>query len=107
MSGSSRLLFNGRTETVEAAFPTPRRNRNRNPRGYTLTLEDDEEDVPIEIYTDWRDRIPTYDPNEDNPFIDTPTGTAGPSVSSRRVKTDEEEEMEAASRRGEGMVFVL
>lgn len=99
-------MYNGRTETVEDAFPNPRISRNRTPHGYTLTLEDDEEE-PIEIYTDWRDRYPTYDPNEDNPFFAKPGETTGPGVSSRlAVRTDEEEEWAAASRRGEGMVFI-
>ncbi len=68
----------------------------------------------IEIYTDSKDRVPTLDEDEDNPFVTSkkPETAARPNNSKnsskrRKVVSERDAEMEAKVKNEEGMIYVL
>jgi hypothetical protein len=61
----------------------------------------------IEVYTDANARVPELDQGEDNPFVGPKRAAGRPQTRSRRARTAAEEEMEAMTRREEGVVYVL
>lgn len=116
LSSTARVLFPNRPATIDDAMPDPRKTRkNRKHAAFTLQsfIEGDEEaDADkIEIYTDSKERIPTLDEEEDNPFITTKKNGKAKTNGSRepkRRKIDERTaEMEKAVRNEEGMIYVL
>lgn len=68
------------------------------------------EDVPkgsgIQIYTDSKERVPSMDDNEANPFL-TRNGGAKAGKAKSKKRTQQERQMEEAVRNEEGMVYVL
>ena len=101
----ARSLFN---ETE--AMPSPRRSRNQKS---LLDSFADEDDEPIAIFTDSRERIPEVDHSAENPFYDNgPNYTAEtPRRSPRRqtvtIPGEGQVPIEEAVRRDDGMVIVL
>lgn len=80
-----------------------------------MTLESfsaEEVEDPIAIFTDSNERIPQKDESEANPFF---TKTAPPSEPSKRrskrrqvaIPGEDSQSVEEASRRDDGMVYVL
>jgi hypothetical protein len=63
------------------------------------------DDIPI--YTDANARVPEMDTAEDNPFVGPRQAASRPQRRGRRAKTVEDEAMEEAARRDEGVVYVL
>ena len=90
---ASGILLAGRSLNIDDAMPTPRKSkRSRKQLGFTLdsfTAEDEEgstaNDIPI--YTDSKERIPSLDQNEDNPFVGPPK-VRGKNDRSKRAKKD-------------------
>lgn len=117
-ASTARVLFHDRPATIDEAMPSPRKSRkNKKHAAFTLPSfidECDDAQENIQIYTDFRERVPSVDEEEDNPFItkkpdENDEPLAGPSshrVSKRRM-TKEEEEMDRRARAGEGFVQVL
>ncbi|KAL0265110.1 hypothetical protein SLS55_001069 [Diplodia seriata] len=117
---TARILFHDRPATIDDAMPSPRKNR-KNKKHTTFTLPsfmdecDDGAHEKIEIYTDFRERVPSFDEEEDNPFItkkpdENDAPLAGPSVSPRAAKrhlSKEDEDMDRRARNGEGFVSVF
>lgn len=91
-------------------LPTPRKRAKK----YTgISMESftvEEVDDPIDIFTDSRDRIPAKDESEANPFFGE---VAEPEPSKRRSKRNVKipgegiQSIDAASRREDGMLYVL
>lgn len=61
----------------------------------------------VDIYTDVNARVPEMDEAEDNPFLGSKKSALRPQRRTRRALTAEEEEMEEAARREEGVMYVL
>ncbi|GME64043.1 hypothetical protein GTA08_BOTSDO05738 [Neofusicoccum parvum] len=118
-ASAARVLFHDRPATIDEAMPSPRKSRkNKKHAAFTLPSfidECDDENESIQIYTDFRERVPSFDDEEDNPFItkkpdENDEPNAGPSSSPRVIKrrmTKEEDEMERRARNGEGFVQVF
>lgn len=92
-------------------MPTPRKGRRNTKDVYSLDsfhaqMEDAGEQIPI--YTDSKDRVPTADDEEDNPFV-TKKGKAKAKGSAPKPrKTDAKtKKMEDAVDRDEGMIYLL
>lgn len=85
----------------------------------SLVEESDEEASPskIEIYTDSRERVPSLDEGEDNPFVGPRKTYRGPRAvrkadRAKRNNSDaraeeETDRMEKAVENGEGLIYVL
>lgn len=79
-----------------------------------MTLESFRAEVAeedIEIFTDSQDRIPKKDESKSNPFVGNATTTAEPSKrrTKRKVHVPGEgsQSVDEASRREDGMIYVL
>lgn len=74
---------------------------------FSLDLDDDSlaTSEKIEVYTDSKERIPTMDPAEDNPFLDRP-GQKRQSKPAKK-KSTRDARMEASVKNDEGIVYVL
>ncbi|PFH62377.1 hypothetical protein XA68_13816 [Ophiocordyceps unilateralis] len=100
----ARNLFGTEEETM------PKR-RPKKYSGVTLESFTREEESPIEIFTDFKDRVPVKDHSADNPFY----GNAAVSEPSKRrskrrlvhVPGHGAQSIEEASRRDDGMVYVF
>ncbi|OJD39883.1 uncharacterized protein BKCO1_2000223 [Diplodia corticola] len=117
---TARILFHDRPANIDDAMPSPRKNR-KNKKHTTFTLPsfmdecDDGAHERIEIYTDFRERVPSLNDEEDNPFVtkkpdENDAPFAGPSVSPRAAKrhlSKEDEDMDRRARNGEGFVSVF
>lgn len=106
MNGTARALFPGRPATVEEAMPTPKKARKKtfNPFAIAEDGQDAASSSKIEIYTDSKDRVPTLDEDEANPFL---SKNAAKPNKRRRSKAVTEEETEETVRDDEGLVYVL
>lgn len=122
IASTARVLFPVQTETVGDAIPTPRKKgRKRRNAGFSLnsSMEDDDNEDKIRIFTDSKEKIPELDPSEDNPFYDNPNHDGPPKEAPRTVSdsiakkrklrstVSGNKEIEEAFKREEGMVYVL
>lgn len=96
----------------EADLLAPRAKRPKHYSGMTLesfTAEEMEE--PIEIFTDSHDRVPERDGSPSNPFFGTTTAPSPAKGRSKRqtvrIPGEGLVSVEEASKREDGMVFVL
>ncbi|KAJ3472256.1 hypothetical protein NLG97_g11146 [Lecanicillium saksenae] len=97
-------------------FPSDESGLRRKPKSYSGISMDsftaNQEDEPIEIFTDTKDSIPEIDTSEANPFYTGPakqeTATS-PRRSRRKVMIPGEgsRSLEEATRREDGMVYVF
>ena len=106
VNGTARLLFGDNEGLLE---PTP--SRTRRARMDPFGIFNDEEATRasgggIQIYTDSKERVPSLDEDEANPFLSRNAGRTGGKAKSRR-KSAQEKQMEEAIRNDEGMVYVL
>jgi hypothetical protein len=106
LSSTSKLIFQPRLARVEDAMPTPKRSRRS--KLFSLNLDDDQRapSENIEVYTDSKERIPTVDPEEDNPFWDQQGSKTRQSKPATKRST-RDARMEDAARNDEGIVYVL
>lgn len=103
LSSTSKLMFQERLARVEDAMPTPKKSR----RSKMFSLDNGhEESDKIEVYTDSKERIPTADPDEDNPFLDKP-GTKPRQSNAAKKRSPRGARLEEAARNDEGIVYVL
>ena len=120
IASTARVLFPVRPDPEEDIMPTPRRRGRKTRRhvGFSLddSMENDDTEGKIQIYTDSKEKVPELDPSEDNPFYNT----GGPTVSKEPLKvkrgkkgkttgltSESKEQIEKAFNREEGMVYVL
>jgi hypothetical protein len=112
LNSIARNLFPVRYDNPDDAMPSPKKAR-KNKTGYTLdTLDNEEEDAPIAIYTDSHDRVPEVDLSSDNPFYGAqpaPEPTKRSSDKARKIEIPGEGEvtLEEAMGRDDGAVYVL
>jgi hypothetical protein len=101
-------------------MPTPKRSRRtqRNPitlQSFADATAHDADTEAIEIYTDFKDRMPSLDGEEDNPFIgpsqQARKGRGGIKSNTQRKKHKKasatDDEMEEAARNDEGIIYVF
>jgi len=113
ISAIARNLFPVPARSVDDVMPSPRRNGRKKYTGFTLdsfTAEDEE--TPIQIFTDSQDRVPEVDLSKDNPFyVDGSSIPPEPVKRSKRRKInvpgEGEQTVEEAERREDGLVYVL
>lgn len=110
LSSTARVLFPPRPATIDEVMPTPRKMRKTK---NLLTLESfhrDEEDhaEKITIYTDSKERVPTQNDDEDNPFITKKGKGKAKATSQKASKADAQAtKMHDAADRDEGMVYLF
>jgi hypothetical protein len=108
LNATVRVLFPARSATIEDAVPTPRKMRKT--KGlFSLESSARDEGAPSEkiaIYTDSKERIPTHDEDDENPFV-TKKGKAK-AVPQKVINGDAQvpNTTEAADR-DEGMVYLF
>lgn len=109
---TARVLFADRPATVDEAMPTPRKIR-KTKNVYTLDSFNEQMETAndkIEIFTDSKERIPTRDDEEDNPFITKKgKGKAKAKTTPQRTRklNEQEAKMQEAAERDEGMIYIL
>jgi hypothetical protein len=107
----ARNLFND----ADDVMPDPKKKRAKKYAGFSMdsfTVLDEEE--PIQIFTDSHERVPEVDNSADNPFFGAGAAAApaSPRVTrSRRnqvsVPGEDKQTVEEASRREDGLIYVL
>ncbi|KAI9884442.1 MAG: hypothetical protein M1823_003767 [Watsoniomyces obsoletus] len=107
---TARILFPPRSGDGEDVMPSPRKKKGRERLGLVLDeAADVEDDEPIPIYTDSKDRVPELDTSADNPFWDQPKNgveAAGNVKDKGRTKVLNKE-MEKALKRTDGAVYIF
>ena len=114
LNSTARILFPNQPDTVDEAMPTPRKKSKKH-IGFSLSNVDNDDDAAdgdIEIYTDSKNKVPELDESEDNPFYVKPGREPGSVArNSKRRKVSgpihRDPELEEASKREDGMVYVL
>jgi hypothetical protein len=108
---TARVLFPSRPATIDEV--TPRKARRTIKNAYSLeSFEQDGESSKISIFTDSKERIPTADESEENPFV-TKKGKGkskgkGKATPQKSRKLDlRSQQMEEAVNHDEGMVYLL
>lgn len=107
---TARILFPSRPVNIDEV--TPRKARRTIKNAYSLESfeQSGESSEKIEIFTDSKERIPTADEDEENPFI-TKKGKGKAKKKAtlpRSRKTDtRSEEVEEAVNHDDGMIFLL
>lgn len=77
-STTARVLFPTRPNAIEDAMPAPHREGRRGKSNMKLHLgsfediDDNVSEAKVDIFTDYKDRIPEVDESEDNPFYIKP-----------------------------------
>lgn len=111
---TARVLFPSRPATIDEVTPRKARKTTKNIYSLNSFEEAGESSEKIEIFTDSKERIPTADEDEENPFVikkrkgKAKTKTKAKSNPQRSRKTDARtEEMEEAVNREEGMIYLL
>ena len=122
ISSAARVLFPILPDNAEEAIPGTRKKERRRRKhiGFSLgdSVGDDDTDSQgkIEIFTDSKDKVPTLDDSENNPFYIKPGRVVPPTVgdpirSSKRRKThcavQSSAAIEESFNRDEGMIYVL
>ncbi|PVH94816.1 hypothetical protein DM02DRAFT_675907 [Periconia macrospinosa] len=109
LGSTARVLFSNRPVTVEDAFPTPRKARKTTAYSLESFAEQmEEENSKIPIFTDSKERVPTLDDDEDNPFITKKgKGKAKAVPQKPRKQNSESQKLFEATRREEGVVFTF
>jgi hypothetical protein len=110
LSTTARILFPSRPATIDEVVPTPRKSRKTFKNAYTLESFADlgESSDKIEIFTDSKERIPTKDDDEENPFVvKKGKGKAKAIPQKPRKTTSKTKEMDQAAERDEGIIYIL
>lgn len=104
LHATARRLFSNPPAKLDDIMPTPRKNRNT--KFGLFSLDDAAEEEPFEIFTDSKERIPTVDESEENPFF-TRKGKGKARFAKRARKADPVENEEAdGESSAQGMVFM-
>lgn len=121
LKSTARVLFPSRPTTIDDAMPSPRKHKQP-PNGHSsfsisaLADEGDDEasSSKIEIYTDSKERVPSMDEDENNPFLSRNASSKKKVIevsqtTRRRVKpkSEKDKQMEEAAEKDEGMIYVL
>ncbi|KAL3427997.1 hypothetical protein PVAG01_01506 [Phlyctema vagabunda] len=110
----ARNLFPVRTETVEEAMPTPKRQARKKNLGFVLETSTaaEEDDAPIQIFTDSKERVPEIDCNN-NPFYNE-GNTIQPEPAKRITRStkiavpgEDDQDIDELRQRDDGMITVF
>jgi hypothetical protein len=110
LKSTARVLFPARPATIDEVVPTPRKSRKT--KGL-FTLESfanaaEESSSKIQIFTDSKERIPTCDDEEDNPFVVKKGKAKAKATPQKPRKVDARtEKMNEAASRDEGIVYLF
>ena len=118
LKSTARILFPGRSATVDEVMPSPRKAKKGKLQDFSISSFAEEGDDEasaggIPIYTDSKERMPSVGVEDDNPFLSKNAGgkkkTGGDSRSkrSKAKKSRHEIEMEDAAKNDEGIIYVL
>lgn len=110
LGSTARVLFPNRPATVDEAMPSPRKARKTKTTFalHSFADEMDEAGEKIEIYTDSKERVPTHDDEEDNPFISKKGKGKAKAAPQKPRKVDAKSaKMFEAANHDEGMVYLL
>lgn len=111
LGSTARILFPNRPATIEEAMPSPRKGRKSRKDAYTLESfaeRMEEANEHIEVFTDSKERIPTRDADEDNPFVTKKGKGKAKAAPPKPRKVDAKTaRMNEAVERDEGMVYLL
>jgi hypothetical protein len=110
LSTTARTLFPSRPATIDEVVPTPRKSRKTFKNTYTLESFADlgESSDKIEIFTDSKERIPTKDDDEENPFVVKKGKGKAKAIPQKPRKTSSKtKEMDQAAERDEGIIYIL
>ncbi|KHN99119.1 uncharacterized protein MAM_02817 [Metarhizium album ARSEF 1941] len=103
----ARNLFSSAEEVV----PSPRRRRSKKYSGVTMeSFTAEEEEDPITIFTDSKDRIPEKDNSEANPFYGNSVAEPSKRQSRQRgvsIPGEGIQSIDEAARREDGIVYVF
>jgi hypothetical protein len=110
LKSTARVLFPARPATIEEVVPTPRRSRKTK---NLFTLESfanatEDSSTKIQIFTDSKERIPTRDDEEDNPFVVKKGKAKAKATPQKSKRLDARtEKMNEAADRDEGIVYLF
>jgi hypothetical protein len=110
----ARNLFPVRLETADEVMPSPKKKGRKKYSGFTIdSFEVEDEETPIQIFTDSHDRVPEVDFSTENPFYGAGS-VAQPEPTKRSSKRrkitvpgEEDQTVEEAEQREDGLVYVL
>lgn len=108
VSTTSRVLFPGKSASLDDRMPALRKARRSN-KHIAFSLDSPPAGSGISIYTDSKDRIPDVEDAEENPFLAKQTRASHASTSpiNTRFKHGMTAEIDRAVENGEGMVYTL
>tara|TARA_R110002003_G_scaffold121_37_gene10945 strand:+ start:5081 stop:6061 length:981 start_codon:yes stop_codon:yes gene_type:complete len=111
LSSTARVLFPPRHATIDEVVPTPKKSRKTKNLFSLESFEQNalgESSEKIQIFTDSKERIPTRDDEDDNPFV-TKKGKGKARVTPQKSKKVDArtEAMSQAAARDEGMVYLF
>jgi hypothetical protein len=115
LGSSSRLLFsNPRLANVDDAMPSPKKKTRKSLGTASSSLASvlfdgklAQTTEKVEVYEDSKERIPTVDYNEDNPFIVRPGASKSKHSTRARPQSVREARMDEDLRNERGMTYVL
>ncbi|KAK5128479.1 hypothetical protein LTR85_003147 [Meristemomyces frigidus] len=111
LNSTSRILSfqpNNANDVMPSSRKIKKHGRFNSMNGFDLYDEEREaRNEQVDIYTDVNARVPEMDEAEDNPFLGPKRSASRPQRRGRRGPTAEDEEMEEAARREEGVVYVF
>jgi hypothetical protein len=111
LSTTARVLFPSRPATIDEVVPTPRKSRKTFKNAYTLESFaelGESSSSKIQIFTDSKERIPTKDDDEENPFVvKKGKGKAKAMPQKSRKASSRAKEMDEAAERDEGIIYIL
>ncbi|KAH8704480.1 hypothetical protein GQ44DRAFT_716720 [Phaeosphaeriaceae sp. PMI808] len=106
LKSTARVLFPARPATIDEVVPTPRKMR-KTKHLFSLDAADNMEEGSgkIQIFTDSKERIPTHDDEEDNPFVIKKGKAKATRQQPKRASV--RAEMDDAVDRDEGMIYLF
>jgi hypothetical protein len=121
LKSTARVLIPSRPTTIDDAMPSPRKHKqpSNSHNSFSISALADEGDdeassSKIEIYTDSKERVPSMDEDENNPFLSRNASSKKKVIevsqtTRRRVKqkSEKDKQMEEAAQKDEGIIYVL
>jgi hypothetical protein len=113
LRSASRVLFHPRLASVEDAIPSTKKRSRRSlgtaSSSFASVLYEDTEAASgkIEVYEDSKDRVPTLDYDDDNPFVSRPGEAPGRPHVRTKPQTKREAKMDEDMKKDRGVTYVL
>ena len=121
LKSTARVLFPSRPTTIDDAMPSPRKHKQPSNSNNSFSIsaladegDDEASSSKIKIYTDSKERVPSMDEDENNPFLSRNAASKKKVIevsqtTRRRVrpKSEKDKQMEEAAQKDEGIIYVL